>query len=118
MDAQPIPDDNPYNANAATLPVTNETGGGGDGGGGYIHSIEPQFNDSHPAQTTVDYTAPQQPYYLFQGGKTQQQSQENNFPPSTNNIPNGGYVGSNAFVRNFDFLKTIPGVLNIIALVS
>ena len=85
---------NPYNAQAYP-------------GQGQINPIEPRFNDSRPNQPP-DYTAPQQPYYADSHPNKQ-----------TVDLPsNNGYAGTHRIVRSFHFLKTIPGVLNFVVLVS
>ena len=124
---QPDENDNPYNSQAATIPTTTTqstaNGGGSNVSSGHIQNIEPQFNDSHPAAKqlapNIDYTAPQQPYYI------NPYSNNNNNPPQMveiqppNAAPNSGYVGNQrAFAFNLNFLKTIPGILNLIAIVS
>ena len=109
MSAGNAENDNPYTSEAANLPTTQSTG--------YIHNIEPQFNDSHPSAQqqqqpapVIDYTAPQQPYFI---------NPCNNNNAQTVELPNSGYVGNQgAFVLNLDFLKSISGILNIIAIVS
>lgn len=109
MSAGNAENDNPYTSEAANFPTTQSTG--------YIHNIEPQFNDSHPSAQqqqqpapVIDYTAPQQPYFI---------NPCNNNNAQTVELPNSGYVGNQgAFVLNLDFLKSIPGILNIIAIVS
>ena len=108
--------DNPCTSEATTIPTTQSTG--------YIHNIEPQFNDSHPSAQqqqqpapVIDYTAPQQPYFINPYNNNSAQMVE--LPPNTASKPNSGYVGNQgAFALNLDFLKSIPGILNTIAIVS
>ncbi|XP_066921060.1 CKLF-like MARVEL transmembrane domain-containing protein 4 [Clytia hemisphaerica] len=80
-----------------------------------IDPIQPTFNDSTPAQP-VDYTAPQQPYYVdIPKDYTKTGAPSEQSPPAYN--ANSGYTGSAGGQRNFEFLKTVAGILNIIALV-
>ena len=108
----------PYNIETAALPTPQPSSYvDAASSAGYIQNIEPQFNDSHPtAQPPIDYTAPQQPYFI--NPYSNNNTQMDNPPASTNSAPNSGYVGSSGFFPNLEFLLSIPGILNLIAIVS
>jgi len=84
--------------------------------------IEPQFNSSQPspyAQQYQDFTAPQQPYFTDpSSGPPPKVGGDGGEVPSYPGPANSGYTGFTTLQRNITFLKRIPGILNIIVVVS
>lgn len=62
----------------------------------------------------IDYTAPQQPYYdastVRSASHTQQEA-------GGGALSNGGYAGPTGIVKNIEFLKSVPGILNLVVIV-